>query len=76
VQINLRETEVNGHSLGDVEDLAVLTDDEDETIQRLQHTTRHASRLQRVNYLPKFYSVFERKPTQLPPLAVRVSCDL
>jgi len=24
----------------------------------------------------KFYSVFERKPTQLPPLAIRVSGDL
>jgi len=24
----------------------------------------------------KFISVFERKPTQLPPLAVRVSCDM
>jgi len=25
---------------------------------------------------PKFHSVFERKPTQLPPLAIRVSADL
>jgi len=25
---------------------------------------------------PKFHSVFERKPTQLPPLAIRVSGDL
>jgi len=24
----------------------------------------------------KFHPVFEKKPTQLPPLAVRVSCDL
>ena len=24
----------------------------------------------------KFISVFERKPTQLPPLAVRASCDM
>jgi len=27
-------------------------------------------------YNSKFHSVFERKPTQLPPLAVRVSGDL
>jgi len=28
-----------------------------------------------LNY-PTFHSVFERKPTQLPPLAIRVSGDL
>ena len=34
---NLRETEMNGHGLWDVENLAVLTDDEDEAVQCLQH---------------------------------------
>ena len=35
----LRETKMDRHRLGDVEDLAVLTDDKDEPVQRLQQHT-------------------------------------
>ena len=36
---DLRETKMHRHRLGDVENLAVLTDDEDKPVQRLKHVT-------------------------------------